>query len=225
MCDLVINLWSWIAAMNWHSVIPPLFGAFFGALGAYLIGRFKEKRDEDNRRHTALLATQYALFSQWNVIEDIRKNLLEPSRKDPERYFKMLQYFRVVGELNVPFEELTFIDSKDPNLLQEIHIAEKRFTSSTDLLNKLNEKRLEIQDKYHPKNFDMKTGRRSEMIVPAFEVFRLKVLTDLLYDEVDKTLPDLTKTNERLFSFIKTNLKGRKAAAFVPEAQAAKFQA
>jgi hypothetical protein len=202
-----------------------LFGAFFGALGAYFVGRFKEKRDENNRRHTALLATQYALFSQWNVIEDIRRNLLDPSRKDPERHFKMLQYFRVVGELNVPFEELTFIiNSNEPNLLQEIHIAEKRFSSATDLLIKLNQKRLEIQDKYPPKNFDMKIGKGSEMIVPAYEVYRLKVLTDLLYDEVDKALPDLTKTNDQLLRFIKTNLKGRKPAYFGPEAQATKFQ-
>lgn len=202
-----------------------LFGAFFGAFGAYLVGRFKEKRDENNRRHTALLATQYALYSQWSVIEDMRKNFLDPFRKDPERHFKQLQYFRVVGELNVPFEELTFIiNSNEPNLLQEIHIAEKRFSSSTDLLNNLNQKRLEIQDKYPPKNFDMKTGRGSEMIVPAYEIYRLKVLTDLLYDEVDKALPDLTKTNDQLLSFIKTNLKGRKAAKFVPEAQTTKFQ-
>ena len=47
-----------------------LFGAFFGALGAYFVGRFKERRDENNRRHTALLATQYALYSQWSVVED-----------------------------------------------------------------------------------------------------------------------------------------------------------
>ena len=70
----------------------------------------------------------------------------------------------------------------------------------------------------------MKTGKGSEMIVPAYEIYRLKVLTDLLYDEVDKALPDLTKTNDQLLSFIKTNLKGRKAAKFVPEAQTTKFQ-
>jgi hypothetical protein len=68
-----------------------LFGAFFGALGAYFVGRFKEKRDENNRRHTALLATQYALFSQWNIVEDIRKNFLEPFRKDPQKYSKQLE--------------------------------------------------------------------------------------------------------------------------------------
>jgi hypothetical protein len=202
-----------------------LFGAFFGALGAFLVGRFKEKRDEDKRRHTALLATQYALFSQWNVIEDMRKNFLEPFRKDPQRHLKQLEYLRVVGELSVPFEELTFIiDSKEPNLLQEIHIAEKRFTSSTDLLNKLNQKRLEIQDKYPPKNFDMTTGR-GEIDVPRYEIYRLKGLTDLLYDEVDKALPDLFNTNRLVFDFVKTNLKGRKAAQFIPvEAQTTKFQ-
>jgi|ERR1035437_1441072 hypothetical protein len=202
-----------------------LFGAFFGALGAYLVGRFKEKRDENKRRHTALLATQYALFSQWNVVEDMRKNFLEPFRKDPQRHLKQLQYLRVVGELNVPFEELTFIiDSKEPNLLQEIHIAEKRFTSSTDLLNELNQKRLEIQDKYPPKNFDMTTGR-GEIDVPRYEIYRLKALTDLLYDEVDKALPDLFNTNRLVFDFVKTNLKGRKAAQFVPvESQTTKFQ-
>jgi len=202
-----------------------LFGAFFGALGAYLVGRFKEKRDEDKRRHTALLATQYALFSQWNVVEDMRKNFLEPFRKDPQRHLKQLQYLRVVGELSVPFEELTFIiDSKEPNLLQEIHIAEKRFTSSTDLLNKLNQKRLEIQDKYPAKNFDMTTGR-GEIDVPRYEIYRLKALTDLLYDEVDKALPDLFNTNRLVFDFVKTNLKGRKPAQFIPvEAQTTKFQ-
>lgn len=125
----------------------------------------------------------------------------------------------------MPFEELTFIiNTNEPNLLQEIHIAEKGFLSSTDLLNKLNQKRLEIQDKYPPKNFDVKTGKGSKMIVPVYEIYRLKALTDLLYDEVDKALPDLTKTNDRLLKFIKSNLKGRKAARFVPEAQVAKSQ-
>ena len=215
MCNLVIYFWSWVTAMNWHSVIPSLFGAFFGALGAYFVGRFKEKRDANNRRHTALHATQYALYSQWSVVEDMRKNFLDPFRKDTERHFKQLQYFRVVGELNVPFEELTFIiDSKTPNLLQEIHIAEKRFTSSIDLLNKLNQKRIEIQDKYPPKNFDMTTGR-GEIDVPRYEIYRLKALTDLLYDEVDKALPDLWNTNGLVFDFIKANFKGRKAAQFV----------
>jgi hypothetical protein len=192
-----------------------LFGAFFGALGAYFVGRSKEKRDENNRRHTALLATQYALFSQWNIVEDIRKNFLEPFRKDPQKYFKQLEYFRVVGELKVPFEELTFIiNSKEPNLLQEIHIAEKRFTSSIELLKKLNQKRIEIQDKYPPKNFDMTIGK-GEIDVPRYEIYRLKALTDLLYDEVDKALPDLLNTDQSVFNFIKSNFKARNGAKFV----------
>jgi hypothetical protein len=192
-----------------------LFGAFFGALGAYLVGRFKEKRDVENRRHTALLATQYALYSQWSIIEDIRKNFLEPLRNDPQRHLKQLEYMRVVGELHVPFDELTFIiDSKEPNLLQEIHIAEKRFTSSTDLLKKLNQKRIEIQDKYPPKKFDTTIGK-GEIDVPVYEIFRLKASSNLLYDEVDKAGPDLWNTIKLVFDFVKVNFKGKKAAKFV----------
>lgn len=125
--------------MSWLPFATPLFGAFFGALAAYWWGRFKENRDEIKRRHTALLATQYALYSQWSVVEDIRKNFLEPVRKEPDRYLKQKHYMRVLGDLRVPFDELTFIiDSKTPNLLQEIHIAEKRFLSSVDLLERVN---------------------------------------------------------------------------------------
>jgi hypothetical protein len=150
------------------------------------------------------------------VVEDMRKNLLEPLRNDPERHMKQLVYFRVVGELKVPFEELTFIiNSKEPNLLQEIHIAEKRFSISTDLLNKLNRKRIEIQDKYPPKEFDMTIGKGVSDF-PKFEIYRLKTFSDLLYDEVDKALPDLITTNEAVFNFIKKNFKGRNGAYFVP---------
>ena len=192
-----------------------LFGAFFGALGAYLVGRFKEKRDENKRRHTALLAAQYALYSQWSVLEDLRRKFLDPVRDDPQRHMKQLQYFRVVGELSVPFDELTFIvDSKDPNLLQEIHIAEKWFSSSVDLLQQLNAKRVEIQDKYPPKRFDMTTGK-GDLELPAFELFRLKSLTDLLFHNVDNSLPELWNTNKKLLKFIKSNLKGKNALDFV----------
>lgn len=184
-----------------------LCGAFFGALGAYWVGRFKEDRDEDKRRHTALLATQYALFSQWNVVEDVRKNFLEPVRNDPQRHEKQKHYIRTLGHFSVPFDDLAFIiDSEEPNLLQEIHIAEKRFLSSTTLLERVNKLRLELQNKYPPQDFDMETGR-GRVVVPVHEIYTLKELTNLLYNEVDKALPCLSNTNKLVFDFIKKYFK------------------
>jgi hypothetical protein len=193
-----------------------LCGAFFGALGAYWVGRFKEKRDEKKRRHTALLATQYALFSQWNVIEDVRRSFLESVRKDPQRHLKQKYFMRTLGHLAVPFDDLAFIiDSKEPNLLQDIHIAEKRFLSSVELLEKVNKLRLELQNKYPPLDFDPASGK-GHSVLPAHELFALKELTDSLYNAVDKALPDLWNTNQMVFDFVKKHLKGRKAAKFVP---------
>src|SRR6266566_1404717 len=197
-----------------------LFGAFFGALGAYWVGRFKEKRDDDKRRHTALLNTQYALFSQWSTLENIRKTFLEPFRNDPQRLQKQKHFLRMMGELKVPFDELTFvIDSEEPNLLQEVHLAEKAFLGSIDLLERVNRLRVELQSKYQPHQFDITSGA-GRITVPAHELYALKELTDLLYNGVDRALPDLLKTNRLVFDFVKKHFKGkRKAAQFVPVEQ------
>lgn len=196
--------------------VTTLFGAFLGALGAFLVGWWKEKRDETKRRHTALLAAQYALYSQWSILEDIRRSFLESVRKDPNRCQKQKYFIRTFGELTVPFDELTFvIDSKDPNLLQEIHVAEKWFLSSVSLLERLNNARLEIHKKYPPLTFDVESGV-GPANVPVHEVFELIQLTDLLYKNVDQALPDSVRTNERIAEFIKRNFKNRKGAKFIP---------
>lgn len=197
------------------STFGPLFGAFFGALGAYYVGRFKERRDEEKRQHTALLTTQYALYSQWSVVGDIHKTFLAPLKKDANRHLKQKIFYRVGGEVKVSFDELTFITtSEQPNLLQEIHIAEKRFLSSVEMLDRLNGLKVEMQ-KHKPANFNMSTGKGT-IEVPAHEIFLIKEATDLLYDEVSKALTDLKTTNEALHTFTKKHLKGKKALKFEP---------
>ncbi|MGZ4964290.1 MAG: hypothetical protein ACXWC8_17175 [Limisphaerales bacterium] len=198
-----------------------LFGAACGALGALGVGVLKERRDERRRRHTALLHTQYALYSQWGILEDIRRNLLEPVRAEQNRFLKMKQYFRVTGELRVPFDELTFVlESTTPNLLQEIHVAERYFLNSVNLLDQVNTCRRALHSKHAPEEFNMATGVGTT-VAPAHEIFDLKSLTDLFYDQVDRSLPEIKKVNSTLFTFIKANFKGKKAAQFVPIANEA----
>ena len=197
--------------MDYLPFVTSLCGAFFGALGAYSVGRFKEKRDEEKQQHSALLAAQYALYSQWSVIEDIRRSFLEPLRKDPDRYLKHTYFLRILGHRNVSFDQLAFVINSDtPNLLQEIHVAEKRCLISIDCLDRINKLRSELQTKYPPHEFDMATGK-ARLSMPGFELYPLKSLTDILYKEVDEALPDLWNTTIRIREFVKKNLKGRKA--------------
>ena len=191
--------------------VTAAFGAFFGALSAFWLGSVKQKRDESNRRHTALLAAQYALFSQWNIVEDIRRNLLEPSRKDPNRHLNLRVFIRAQAPLTVPFKELTFIiDSDEPNLLQEIHLAEQGYIGAIDTLERWNAIRGDFYSKYQPETIDMATGRAS-VTVQSKDIFLLKNAADILYDQVDKALPKFDEQIKKVFKYVKRNFKGKKA--------------
>ena len=203
-------------SFNYMPLVSSLCGAFFGALGAYWVGRFKEKRDEDKRRYTALLTTQYALYSQWSIAEMLRKDFLESVRNDQDRWQKLKNFIIPYKHIEVPFDELSFLlESKEPNLLQEIHIAEKRYSTCVEMLERVNKTRLELQTKYPPITFNMATGI-GNITAPRHEVFILKELTDMLYDSADKALPTLSKTNELVFDFIKANHGNKKGMKFVP---------
>src|SRR5208282_2715260 len=136
------------------------FGALLGALSAFRLASVKQKRDESNRRHTTLLATQYALSSQWNILEGIRRHLLEPDRNDPNRHLNLSGFICSKAPLTVPFKELTFIiDSDEPSLLQEIHLAEQGHILALDALEKRNTELEKFNSKYPPDGIDMLTGR------------------------------------------------------------------
>lgn len=75
-----------------------------------------------------------------------------------------------------------------------------------------------MQSKYPPADFDKTTGK-GHLTAPAHEIYPLKELTDHLYNEIDKALPDLSNTNELIFDFVKTTYKGKKAAKFVAAEQ------
>ena len=141
------------------SVLPLLlpfassaFGAFCGAGAAFWLGRRKQKMDEQDRQHSALLATQYALVSQWLIIDNLR-SALEPVRNDPLRFTKLQNIIRIAGEIYVPFKDITFIiDSDAPNLLQEVHVVEQGFLATISVLDNCNKARAELLSKHPPDN-------------------------------------------------------------------------
>lgn len=200
--------------MNWISFTTSLFGACLGALGAYCVALLKERRDEAKERRAAIHAAQYALHTQWSILHDIKTSFLDPVRNDPNRHTTHQIFLRNQGEQSVPLAKLTFLlDSKEPNLLQEVHIAENRFLASIRTLDKLNELRGTLLQKYPPSRFDLQTGAGLTEI-PSHELFALKTLTDLLYRNIDEALVFINQSNHSLAAFTVTHLRGCKALAF-----------
>jgi hypothetical protein len=193
-------------------------GAFFGSLSAFWLGRLQQKRDLRDRRHSSLLAAQHALLSQWTILENIRRNLLEPLRQDPMRFAKMPLYYMSKAHCAVPFSEITFIANLgEPNLLQEIYIAEQAYLSAIQTLDLYNQKREAFfQDKdAKTSQFDINTGAAT-IVTTDKEIFIMRTVTNALYDQVDKAIPKLDGEVKNIWKFVKRNFKGMKAIELKP---------
>jgi len=211
-----------------HRLLPHLsgifaaaFGAFFGSLSAFYLGRLQQRSDRREKRHAALIAAQYALISQWNIVEAIRVQHLEKLRDDPNRFAKLPLYYFRVSPTVVPFAELTFVlETEDPNILREIHLAEQNFQSCVDALQLKNQ---ELEKFYQNPSvshqiLDFETGAGIAS-ADAKDLLFLRQATDALYTSVDRTLPRLASAVEKLEKLMKSMFPGRKALRMIPDSQ------
>jgi hypothetical protein len=198
-------------------------GALVGSLATYLLGLRQQKQDEDNRRHGALINTQFALFSQWKVVDGIKTNHLEPLRNEANRFTKLRTTLFIKAPLSVPLSELAFIaNSNDPNLIQEIADAEQDYLKSMLVLDLFNHYRAEFE-KNHPPipgTFNNEKGS-GQTIATKFEIEVGNYYLSNLYKQVDLASPNLLKTIEKIAIFVKQNFKGKKSIR-IAEAQDAK---
>lgn len=207
--DLTINTVPNSSGLMLKDLLPFVTTLLGVSVGAWL-SRKKDKMDSVNKKYSALLATQYVLSNQMTTVEDLNKNLLQPLRDNTNRHFLLRYYFRASGDLRIPLDQLTFIlETKAPDLLQEIHIAEKYFVRCIELLDKMNECRTKIQEKYMPLKFDPTTGN-AEVIITPHEAYNLRDFTDKLYDHVDKAGAQLEQVGDLLSKFAKENFKKRR---------------
>jgi hypothetical protein len=188
-------------------------GAAVGAFSAYKLGVRNEESKEKLRNHAGLLKAQYSLMSQWNIIRGLQKDLLDPIRSDPYRYLNISKFYSSGSPIRVPFEDISFISlSENPNLLQDIHIAEQNYDTVTSSLERLVESIDQFQSNPDVimKRFNFETGAAQVDAEPR-HIFWVKKWTDTLYDVTDKAVPLLEKEIESITQFSKENFKGMKA--------------
>ncbi len=209
-----------------HRVVPHIsavfaaaFGAFFGSLSAFYLGRLQQQIDRREKRHAALIAAQYALMSQWNIVEAIRVQHLEDLRGNPSRFTKLKLYWFPMSPSFVPFDDLTFVlDTKDPNILQEIHLAEQSYRGCAEALQLRNR---ELEKFYENPRVshqirDFETGAGFAAASQKDLIF-LRQATDALYVSVDRTVPKLANAVEKLAKLIKSMFPGKRALQMTPD--------
>ncbi len=195
------------------AVFAAAFGAFFGSLSAFYLGRMKQRADRREKQHSALIAAQYALMSQWNILEGIRTQHLERFRSDPNRFVKLALFHATGSPTRVPFADLTFVlETDDPNVLQTIHIAEQSYECSVQALNLRNDElnRFHNNPNVTHRILNFETG---EGVTEASQkdLFFVKEATNALYESIDKALPKLAAAAQELHEVIKKVFPGMQA--------------
>ncbi len=179
-----IGLWQRLPVLD-HRLLPHLsavfaaaFGAFFGSLSAFYLGRVQQRR-----------------------------------------FTKLKLYWFPISPTFVPFTDLTFVlETKDPNILHEIHLAEQNYRACVDALQLRNQ---ELQKFYENPRVshqirDFETGAGVASASQRDLIF-LRQATDALYLSVDRTLPRLTGAIEKLEKLIKSMFPGRQALRMIPD--------
>ncbi len=200
------------------AIFAAAFGAFFGSLSAFYLGRVQQRSDRREKRHAALIAAQYALMSQWNTVEAIRVQHLEDLRNDPIRFTKLKLYWFPMVPTFVPIADLTFLlETEDPNLLHEIHLAEQNYRACVQALQMRNQELQKFYDNPRVSHqiLDFETGAGVSRATDRDLLF-LRQSTDVLYIAVDRALPRLIAVIEKLEKLIKSMFPGKAALKMTP---------
>jgi hypothetical protein len=208
-----------------HGLLPHLsalfaavFGAFFGSLSAFYLGRVQQRSDRREKRHAALIATQYALMSQWDIIEAIRVQHLEDRRNDPSRFTKLKLYWFPMAPSFVPFADLTFVlETRDPNFLYEIHLAEQNYRACAQALQMRNQELQKFYDNprvtHHVRDFETGAGVAA---ASDRDLLFLRQATDGLYTAVDRALPRLVAAIRKVEQLVTSMFPGKTALKMTP---------
>jgi hypothetical protein len=200
-----------VALKDFIPFVTALLGALTGALAAFSLGLLKQRRDRQDERHATLLEAQFALFSQWTILSGIYEDKLKPHKDNPERHgaIPIFNHFEV--HLKAPVSELGFlIDSDAPNLIQDIHQCEIAYLNVKILLKEHSTLREELGQKYKTETFDLSTGISTRPI-NAEDYYKIRTLTDNLYEQIEFAIPKLEKDLQTITDFIKRNFKDKNA--------------
>ena len=158
-------------------------------------------------------------MSQWNVVEAVRVQHLEALRNDPVRFTKLKLYWFPIAPAFVPLTDLTFVlETREPNLLHEVHLAELNYRGCVQALEKRNQELQKFYDNPRVSHTirDFETGAGVAAANDRDLIF-LKQATDALYTAVDRSLPRIAAVIQKIEKLINAMFPGKQALRMIPD--------
>jgi hypothetical protein len=187
------------------------FGALIGSLSAFTLERWRQKQDEINKNFGALAKTRFILYLEWKVVDGLRMNHLDPLRNDKQRFPKVRAAF-FLKPPEVSLTEITYIaNSKTPNLLQEIYVAEQSYLKAMIALDLYNQEHVEFEKKYSPIPGTLNEKEASGYVEASkLDIAKGNHYINEVYKRVDLASPQLVETINKIADFAGEHFKGKK---------------
>lgn len=186
------------------AILATLVAAFAGAWGAFLLENERRKREAQDRNIGAANRAIYTLYNLWNILEQYRKETLEPYRGKSDAWLN------VAANPTIPTGEHTFQSDELQLLLQsskaEIYaglmLEEQRFAIAIDLIRA---RSALVLDEVFPKMSAAKipVGQtllevNVEQILGISLTHKLREITAAIFRNVDEDLLSLKAQHDQM---------------------------
>lgn len=198
------------------AILATLVAAFAGAWGAFLLENERKKRETVDKNIGAANRAIYTVFNLWNVLEQYRKEALEPYRGKPDAWLNVAANPTIpTGIHTFQAEELQFLLQKSkPEIYAALLLEEQRFAITIDLIRARSSLVLE-QVFVKMAVAKIPVGKNmleadAEQILGIDTTHKLREMTEAIYRNVDEDLASLKEQYEALRSAMKELYPERK---------------
>lgn len=185
-------------ALDWIDPAATLIATFIGAMLAFLLEDWRDKRSQSRRD---LASTQLAflkLTRMLNKIVNIQRQCIDPHRQDPARFLAIPAGLHLdPRDSRIEIDTLQFLFVKHANFLGELLVGQDAYENAIELLNERSVFiRSVIQSRMKeagvPQEFKMNRAELSA-VIGSGNLQEAINLSDQLVDCVDEAVNDLQK--------------------------------
>lgn len=208
------------------AILATLIASFAGAWGAFLLENSRKKREAEDRNVGAANRAIYTLFNLWNILEQYRKEILEPYRGKPDAWLNLAANpTSPIGEQTFQANELQFLlQSTKAEIYASLMLEEQRFAVAIDLIKA---RSALVLDEVFPAMSAAKVPVGKSLVQAEVEavlgiglVHKLKEITAAIFKNVDEDLVSLKIQHNHLRETMKSMYPKRKVLQIVFEAPA-----
>lgn len=208
------------------AILATLIASFAGAWGAFLLENSRKKREAEDRNVGAANRAIYTLFNLWNILEQYRKEILEPYRGKPDAWLNLAANpTSPIGEQAFQANELQFLlQSTKAEIYASLMLEEQRFAVAIDLIKA---RSALVLDEVFPAMSAAKVPVGKSLVQAEVEavlgiglVHKLKEITAAIFKNVDEDLVSLKIQHNQLRETMKSIYPKRKILQIVFEAPA-----